>query len=67
MVCVALSFLFAGLLQLYITNPLVSCRGSVSILWQIPQFLLMSLAEVLVCVTGIEFTYSQPPPRMRYY
>ena len=65
MVCVALSFLFACLLQLYITEPLVSCRGGVSILWQIPQLLLVSFAEVLVAVTGLEFAYSQSPSESR--
>ena len=66
MVCVAVSFLFAALLQLYITSdPIVSCRGSVSILWQIPQLLLVSFAEVFVAVTGLEFAYSQSPPQSR--
>ena len=65
MVCVALSFLFAALLQLYIAEPLVTCRGSMSIMWQVPQLLLVSFAEVLVAVTGLEFAYSQSPRELR--
>ena len=65
MVFVALSFLFAAILQLYITEPLVTCRGGVSIMWQVPQLLLVSFAEVLVAVTGLEFAYSQSPRELR--
>ena len=67
MTCAALSFIFACLLQLYINDePAVSCRGNVSILWQLPQLILISFAEVLVAVTGLEFAYSQSPPQLRY-
>ena len=56
----------AGLLQLYIHQPLEDCRGNVSILWQLPQLALISFAEVLINVTGLEFAYSQAPPDFRY-
>ena len=35
-------------------------------MWQLPQLLLISFAEVLVSVTGLEFAYSQAPPDFRY-
>ena len=65
MVCACLSFAFASLLQIYLKD-VDNCRGEVSILWQVPQLLLISLAEVLVAVTGLEFAYSQSPPSLRY-
>ncbi|MGC4001051.1 MAG: POT family MFS transporter [Anaeromyxobacter sp.] len=34
-------------------------------LWQAPQYLLLTSAEVLVSVTGLEFAYTQAPRAMR--
>jgi POT family proton-dependent oligopeptide transporter len=33
--------------------------------WQIPQYLLLAIAEVLVSVTALEFAYTQAPPAMK--
>ncbi len=33
--------------------------------WQIPQYLLLAIAEVLVSVTALEFAYTQAPARMK--
>jgi POT family proton-dependent oligopeptide transporter len=33
--------------------------------WQVPQYLLMGVAEVLVSVTALEFAFSQAPRRMK--
>ena len=38
--------------------------GSVSILWQLPQFAVITAAEVLVSATGLEFFNTQAPPSM---
>jgi POT family proton-dependent oligopeptide transporter len=34
-------------------------------LWQLPQYVLLALAEVLVSVTGLELAYAQAPRAMR--
>jgi POT family proton-dependent oligopeptide transporter len=34
-------------------------------LWQIPQYVFLTLAEVLVSVTGLEFSYTQAPRSMK--
>jgi len=34
-------------------------------LWQIPQYLFLTAAEVLVSVTGLEFSYTQAPRSMK--
>jgi POT family proton-dependent oligopeptide transporter len=36
-----------------------------SILWQLPQYVIMTLSEVLVSTTGLEFSYSQAPRRLK--
>lgn len=38
---------------------------NISVLAQVPGYLLMAIAEVLAIVTGLEFAYSQAPPSMR--
>jgi POT family proton-dependent oligopeptide transporter len=33
--------------------------------WQVPQYLLLAIAEVLVSVTALEFAYTQAPAQMK--
>jgi len=40
--------------------------NTISILWILPQYFIITVAEVLVSVTGIEFAYSQAPRSMKY-
>jgi POT family proton-dependent oligopeptide transporter len=54
------SFAAAGAVQL-----LCDTGHSVSLAWQVPQYLLLTTAEVLVSVTGLEFSYTQAPRSMR--
>ncbi|BDG09344.1 POT family MFS transporter [Anaeromyxobacter paludicola] len=37
----------------------------VSVAWQVPQYLFVSMGEVLVSVTALEFAYTQAPPTMK--
>lgn len=39
--------------------------NSMSILWLIPQYVVMTLGEVMFSVTGLEFSYSQAPEAMK--
>ena len=36
-----------------------------SALWQLPQYLFLTTGEVLVSVTGLEFSYTQAPRSMK--
>jgi POT family proton-dependent oligopeptide transporter len=39
--------------------------GTVSIRWQLGAYFLLTMGEVLVSITGLEFAYSQAPRRMK--
>ncbi|XP_030380981.1 peptide transporter family 1 isoform X1 [Scaptodrosophila lebanonensis] len=43
----------------------VTTPNSMSILWLTPQYVVMTLAEVMFSVTGLEFSYAQAPPSMK--
>eukprot|EP00744_Colponema_vietnamica_P001324 GILI01002212.1.p1 GENE.GILI01002212.1~~GILI01002212.1.p1 ORF type:complete len:398 (+),score=135.55 GILI01002212.1:82-1194(+) len=34
-------------------------------LWQTPQIILLSIAEILISISGLEFSYAQAPPTMK--
>jgi POT family proton-dependent oligopeptide transporter len=36
-----------------------------SILWQVPAYIVLTVAEIFVSVTGLEFFYTQAPNRMK--
>ncbi|TMS38710.1 hypothetical protein L596_005372 [Steinernema carpocapsae] len=40
-------------------------KNKMSILWQIPQYALISSGEVLFSITGLEFSYGQAAPSMK--
>jgi dipeptide/tripeptide permease len=40
-------------------------EGTLSIWNIVPQFLFISVAEVMLTVTGLDFAYSQVPPSVR--
>ncbi|XP_026250363.1 solute carrier family 15 member 2 isoform X1 [Urocitellus parryii] len=39
--------------------------NKMSIAWQLPQYILVTVAEVMFSVTGLEFSYSQAPSSMK--
>ena len=56
----SLSWVVIGMLQLALDS-----GNSVSIFWQILPYALLTLGEVLVSATGLEFAYSQAPASMK--
>jgi POT family proton-dependent oligopeptide transporter len=56
----ALSFIIIAMLQTRIQN-----GSSPSVWWQILAYMLLSMAEVLVAVTGLEYAYTQSPPSIK--
>ncbi len=60
----AAAFAWAAILQTKIEG-LAESGEQVHVLWQIGQYLIMTTAEVLVSVTGLEFAYTQAPRAMK--
>jgi dipeptide/tripeptide permease len=58
----SLAFVAVALLQARIQ---AAGRGEVHVLWQIIPFLILTISEVLVSVTGLEFAYTQAPRAMK--
>jgi len=42
-----------------------STGTKLNVLWQLPQIFVLSMAEILVSVTGLEFAYTFSPPSMK--
>lgn len=72
----AISFVAALILQIAIgsmgtfehkglNEKMICTDGCISIAWQFPQYLILTIAEVLVGVTGIEYAYCEAPVSMR--
>jgi POT family proton-dependent oligopeptide transporter len=58
----ALAFVAVALLQMRIDG---LGPGTVWFGWQIIPFLLLTIGEVMVSITGLEFAYTQAPNRMK--
>merc|ERR1739842_288024 len=39
--------------------------NSIHILWLIPQYFVITASEIMISVTGLEFSYSQAPDSMK--
>lgn len=62
MLVASLSFVAVALVQMEIER---RPPNTVSIAWQLVPYLLITLSEVMVSITGLEFAYTQAPPRMK--
>jgi POT family proton-dependent oligopeptide transporter len=60
-----LSFVAAALVQTLLDRAIQGGAARPSVLWQVPQYVALTVAEVLVSVTGLEFSYTQAPRAMR--
>lgn len=62
MVIASLSFAVVALIQTRIES---SPPDTVPVAWQLVPYLIITFAEILVSITGLEFAYSQAPKRMK--
>jgi len=62
----SVAFVAVALIQYWIDASAAEVtENKVSVLWQILPYLLMTQAEVMVSITGLEFAYTQAPTRMK--
>jgi len=60
----AVAFAVAAVLQQRIEAAAIA-QTKIPVLWQFGQYIVMTTAEVLVSVTGLEFAYTQAPRAMK--
>jgi len=60
MACI--SFSISGVIEILIEQ---SGANKMHMLWLVPQYVTMTLGEVMFSVTGLEFSYSQAPKSMK--
>ncbi len=58
----SIAFVAIGLLQLQVRD---APPNTVHVFWQILPYLILTQAEVMVSITGLEFAYTQAPKRMK--
>lgn len=57
----SIAFLIAGHLQYWIDD---RPDGTISVLWQLPQIVILSCAEILVTINVLSYTYASAPKNM---
>lgn len=60
-----LAFASVALIQQKVDNAAAANAPPVHIAWQIIPYIIMTIAEVMVSITGLEFAYTQAPKRMK--
>lgn len=56
----AFSFVFVAIFQYFLDG-----GSSVNVLWQVIPYLVITMAEVMISITGLEFAYTQAPRSMK--
>lgn len=66
MITASLAFVVVAMIQVQINaGEAASEFNTVHVLWQFFPYLIMTQAEVMVSITGLEFAYTQAPTRMK--
>jgi len=60
MIVAAISFVIVALFQYALDG-----GNQISVLWQVIPFLIITIAEVMISITGLEFAYTQAPRSMK--
>mmetsp|Transcript_27968 Transcript_27968/g.80825 ORF Transcript_27968/g.80825 Transcript_27968/m.80825 type:complete len:726 (-) Transcript_27968:228-2405(-) len=63
----SISFVVSGLLESAIETRNQAGGEKISVFWQLPQITILACAEILVSVTGLEYSYSSSPESMKAF
>jgi POT family proton-dependent oligopeptide transporter len=67
MLLAAAAFVVSGALEIAIQRAEVKGTAPPTVLWQLIQITIMAVSEILVSVTGLEFSYSAAPSRLKAF
>jgi len=67
MVLTAISFSISGALESEMQRREATSGEKISVFWQLPQITILACGEILVSVTGLEFSYACSPGRMKAF
>lgn len=57
--CTIIAFIVAALLEMQVN------RQEISMLWQVPQFFILAIAEIFVYLSHLNFAYKEAPASMK--
>lgn len=67
MILVAVAFFISGCVEYVIDYRIENGLEPIIVAYQIPQIVLMTVAEIFISVTGLEFAYSVSPDRLKSF
>ena len=67
MLLAAISFCVSGFLENVIQSRDSTGAPQVHVLWQLPQITILTVAEIFLSVTGLEFAYATSPDRLKAF
>ena len=67
MILASFAFFISGIVEYTIDYRIQNELSHITVFWQIPQIYLMTVAEIFISVTGLEFAYSVSPDRLKSF
>lgn len=64
---IGFAFAAASFAIIAVTEHKIQAGETPTVLWQFAAYLLLTTAEVMVSITGLEFAYTQAPPAMKSF
>ena len=49
----------------FLEEATAAAASKISVFWQVPQYIFMSVGEIMVSITALEYAYTQAPPKLK--